>query len=158
MCPKLHVLALTAVLAVLAGCTPGASGGGGAAPVTATSQTVDINLTQYGSPTITTAAGPAAGYAPIPLTVAVGTTIHFVNTDGFAHTATSISSPSFPSTYPFTSNALNASGSSLSGSWSTGALNAGDASQTFIADRAGTYIFGCFFHYGAPMRGEIVVQ
>jgi plastocyanin len=95
----------------------------------------------------------------VMLTVPVGTTLRFVNTDGFAHTATKISgTTTFPGPYPFNGSALTQSGSALSGAWTTGALNAGSASQTFIADQAGTYIFGCFFHYEAPMRGVIVVQ
>ena len=30
--------------------------------------------------------------------------------------------------------------------------------RALTADLPGTYVFGCFFHYGAPMRGVIIVQ
>ncbi|HTV73890.1 MAG TPA: plastocyanin/azurin family copper-binding protein [Candidatus Acidoferrales bacterium] len=136
-----------------ASCTPGASGAGGA-PTTGAAKTIDVSLTAFAA--AQTSAG--AGYSPLMLTVPVGTTLRFVNTDGFAHTATKIGGTSFPGPYPFTSGALTQTGSALSGAWSTGALNAGAASQTFIADQPGTYIFGCFFHYEAPMRGVIIVQ
>ena len=51
-----------------------------------------------------------------------------------------------------------ARGTTLSGGFSSGALQPGSSSQTITADRAGTYLFGCFFHYGAPMRAAIVAQ
>jgi plastocyanin len=37
-------------------------------------------------------------------------------------------------------------------------MQAGSGSQTVAADKAGTYLYGCFYHYGAPMRGAIVAQ
>jgi plastocyanin len=46
----------------------------------------------------------------------------------------------------------------VSGGFSSGAMQAGSSSQSITVDRAGTYLFGCFFHYGAPMRGAIVAQ
>ncbi len=98
------------------------------------------------------------GYSPDVLTVAVGTHVQFVNTDSFAHTATSIAGSTFPAASPFDGSALTASGSALSAGWSSGTLQAGAASPVFTADQPGTYLFGCFFHYGHPMRGEIVVQ
>jgi plastocyanin len=138
-----------------AACTPGASGAGGVVAA-GTAQTVDVSLTAFAP--AATGAGTGAGYSPLTLTVPVGTNIRFLNTDGFAHTSTSISGTTFPSPYPFSAAALNQTGATLSGGWTSGALNAGSSSQILLADKPGTYIFGCFFHYEAPMRGVIVVH
>lgn len=141
-------------LILLTACTNGgqatpAAGGGG--------QVVDVNLTLDGSSQ--TSAGTAGGYAPAATNVAVGTTLRFVNTDGFAHTATLISgATTFPAGSPFTTAAQTQSGSTISQNWSSGTLAAGASSQTLLVDHAGTYLFGCFFHYGAPMRAVIVAQ
>lgn len=141
-------------LILLTACTNGgqatpAAGGGG--------QVVDVNLTLDGSSQ--TSAGTAGGYAPATTNVAVGTTLRFVNTDGFAHTATLISgATTFPAGSPFTTAAQTQSGSTISQNWSSGTLAAGASSQTLLVDHAGTYLFGCFFHYGAPMRAVIVAQ
>ncbi len=120
--------------------------------------TVDVDLTTHtagASP-----AGTAAGYAPLVTTLAVGQSIRFINSDGFAHTATSIAGnpASFPAAYPFTSAALTSTGATLSGGFSSGNLQAGASSQVLLADKPGTYVFGCFYHYGAPMRAVIVVH
>lgn len=132
--------------AVLAGCTPGAASmpqqGGGAA------LTVDVNLTQH-----------ADGYAPDTITVPAGSSIRFFNSDSFAHTATLIpGATSFPAGSPFSASAQTQSGTAVSSPWSTGSLAAGTGSQTIRIDKPGTYLFGCFYHYGAPMRGTIVAQ
>jgi len=50
------------------------------------------------------------------------------------------------------------SGATLSGGWSSGTLGAGSGSQILLADKPGTYLYGCFFHYTAPMHGAILVQ
>ncbi len=142
---------------LLAACTPGgvATSGGGGNP---TSAVIDINLTNSVPAEIPQ--GNAGAYMPLVTRIAVGSTIRFTNTDGFTHTATLIpgNPGTFPSAYPFTSAALTQVGSKLSEGWSSGALPAGSSSQTLTADVAGTYVFGCFFHYGAPMRGAIIVQ
>ncbi len=146
------------VAVALAACTPGGAaisgGGGGGANVT----TIDVNLTL--NQPVNTQYGRSGGMAPPITTVAVGSMIRFTNTDGFAHTATLL--PGSPSTFPATSplgiSATTQSGTSLSGGFSSGAMQAGTASQLINVDRAGTYLFGCFFHYGAPMRGAIVAQ
>lgn len=137
-------------LLLLVSCTPGAvtplssSIGGGGASVT----TIDVNLTQH-----------VDGYAPDVTTVPVGSFIRFTNSDGFAHTATAIpGATSFPAGSPFSAAALTQSGTSISGAWTSGSLSAGASSQTILVDRAGTYLFGCFYHYGSPMRGTIVAQ
>jgi plastocyanin len=132
---------------LLAACTPGAvapstsSGGSGVT-------TIDVSLTAH-----------IDGYLPDVTTVPVGSSIRFKNSDGFAHTATAIpGASSFPAGSPFTASALTQSGTAISGAWSSGSLAAGDSSQTILVDRAGTYLFGCFYHYGSPMRGTIVAQ
>jgi len=139
------------------GCTPGSSGGAvtGGSP-SGNAITIDINLTSDGGGS--TSAGRANGYRPFDATIAVGTAVRFQNTDGFAHTASSISGATFPTAYPFTSAALQASGKTLSGGFSTGSLPAGTTSETLLADTAGTYIFGCFYHYGSPMRAALEVR
>lgn len=151
-------LALAALL--LAACTPGGvmGSGGGGAPSGAQVTTVTVNLTLHSSPT-QLPQGSAAGYAPAQTTVAVGSFVQFVNTDGFAHTVTAIPGAStFPGSSPFSVSAQQQSGSAVSSSWSSGTLQAGQSSQLIAIDKPGTYLFGCFFHYGAPMRGVIVAQ
>jgi plastocyanin len=144
----------------LAACTPGGlpTSGGGSGGGGPTSVTIDVNLTN--DPVGQTPAGQGGGFAPLVKPVTVGASIRFVNTDGFNHTSTSIPGfpPMFPSKYPFDKSALNQSGHTLSGGWSSGTLAAGSSSQPLTADKAGTFVFGCFIHYGAPMRGMIVVH
>ncbi len=84
--------------------------------------------------------------------------LRFVNRDSFAHTATSVGGPAFPAAAPFAASALSASGDRLSTGWSSGTLAAGAASPVLLADAPGTYLYGCFFHYGAPMRAAVVVR
>lgn len=155
-----------AALAIaLAACTPNGigapgSGGGGGGGVM---HEVDINLTVYGNAT-GTPYGQAAGFKPLILNVSVGDTIVFKNADSFAHTATMIppgkttNETAFPAQYPFSGSALSQSGSLLSAGWSSGEIQAGSTSQTITVDKAGTYLFGCAIHYGAPMRAAIVAQ
>ena len=149
-------LALTVLAAGLAACTPGAFGvaSGGGAPAGA-SITIDVDLTL--DPDGPTPAGAGGGYKPLVNSVAVGTLVRFTNSDGFNHTATSISGTTFPSAYPFSGAALTQSGSTLSGGFSSGNLTPGSTSQALLADKAGTYIFGCFYHYGHPMRAVVLV-
>jgi plastocyanin len=125
--------------------------------------TVDLNLTVYQQVT-NTPYGQSIAIKPPVLDVAVGDSIVFKNADGFNHTATSVpvadtnNETQFPSKYPFQSSALSQTGATLSGGWSSGALQAGATSQTVTADKAGTYLYGCFYHYSANMRGAIVAQ
>jgi len=140
----------------LAGCTPGAppAGNGSAA---AAAVTIDVSLTA--SVVAATAYGSSGGYMPAVTNVALGQTVRFVNVDSFAHTATSLGDLlSFPQASPFDASALRASGTALSGRWTSGALAAGNASPPLLADRPGIYLYGCFFHYPAPMRAAIVVR
>ena len=143
------------LISVLAGCTPGAPSAGTGSAAAATT-TIDVSLTS--SSVASTAYGSAGGFAPVVTTVALGSSVRFVNVDSFSHTSTSLGSATFPSSSPFGGSALNLSGNTLSGGWSSGTLGAGTASQPLLADKAGTYLYGCFFHYSAPMRGAIIVK
>ena len=146
----------TPALLLLAACTAGgiptSSGGSGGV-------TIDINLTL--SKPVQTPYGLSGGFTPAITTIPVGSQFHFTNTDSFAHTGSYLGSQytQFPAGSPLGSPALHQSGTTLSdGMWTSGVLQAGTSSQTITADRAGTYLFGCFFHYGAPMRGAIIAQ
>ena len=144
-----RVLLLCAALFITA-CTPGGVYGSGSSNTPSTPQVtkIDVNLTLDKN-----------GYAPVPAQVAVGSFVQFVNSDGFAHTATAIpGATGFPASSPFSVSAQQQSGSTISGSWSSGTLQAGQSSQLISVDAPGTYYFGCFFHYGAPMRDTIVAQ
>ncbi len=139
---------------LLAACTAGgissSSGGGGGV-------TIQVSLTQFAQQP--TPYGTSLGYSPAVTTIAVGSQIHFVNVDSFAHTATVIQgATSFPNGFQFPASALQQKGTTLSSNWTSGALQASGSSQTITADRAGTYLFGCFFHYGGGMRAAIVAQ
>jgi plastocyanin len=148
------------VAAAIAACTPnGLTSASSAAPPPSTSvnHVVDVNLTL--NQPVKTPYGESGGMNPPVTTAHVGDTITFTNSDGFAHTATSIpNAQKFPSSSPFGIKALNQSGTTVSGGWSSGAMNAGSSSQTIKVDKKGVYLFGCFFHYGAPMRGAILVE
>ena len=142
-----------AVVVALSGCTAGAPApppDGGSSATT----TIDVNLTSHSS--TASAYGTLAGYAPPVMNVAVGSTVRFVNSDSFAHTATRSPGSTFPAGSPFSAGTQNQSGTRISQGWSSGTLPAGAASQTILVDTAGTYLYGCFFHYGSPMRGAIV--
>ncbi|HYZ17458.1 MAG TPA: hypothetical protein VE591_13700 [Candidatus Acidoferrum sp.] len=137
------------------GCTPGAppSGGGGAVATT----TIDVSLTSFAA--VATAFGEGGGFSPSITTVALGSTVVFVNQDSFAHTSTSLGgATSFPANSNFPSSALSQSGTRLSTGWTSGNLAPGAFSQPLLADVPGTYLYGCFYHYPAPMRGAIVVH
>jgi len=143
------------LISALVGCTPGAppAGGGSAAAGTLT---IDVSLTS--SSVAASAYGSTGGFTPAVTTVALGSSVRFVNIDSFSHTSTSLTGAAFPAASPFGSSALNLSGNTLSGGWTSGTLGAGTASQPLLADQTGTYLYGCFFHYSAPMRGAIVVK
>jgi plastocyanin len=151
-------IAVTLSLALVA-CTPNgitaSSGGGGTG--SGKTVTIDVNLTL--NLPVQTPYGQSGGMKPPVTMVSVGDSIVFNNSDGFAHTATSIpKATKFPAGSPFNQGATTQSGSTLSGGWTSGAMQAGSSSQRVLADKAGTYLFGCYFHYGAPMRGAIVAQ
>ena len=141
---------LLGVALLCAACTPGAFGiasTGSVAGITGQIVTVDVDLTK-----------DPDGYKPQDTILSVGDGIRFHNSDGFSHTATSIAGDTFPTAYPFTSASLIQKSSKLSSGFSSGNLTAGSLSQTLLADEPGTYLFGCFYHYGTPMRATIDVQ
>jgi plastocyanin len=145
---------LVLTIVAVAGCTPGAPPAGGTGTAAAT--VIDVSLTS--STVVATPYGTSGGYAPPVTTVSVGSSVQFVNRDTFAHTATSLGTSAFPSDPGFPASALSPSGTRLSAGWSSGTLAAGAVSPVLTADLPGTYLYGCFFHYGAPMRGAIVVR
>lgn len=147
----MRALAL-AMLAALAACTPGGMFSGGGSGGGGNVTTIDVNLTLHQN-----------GFSPDTVNVPVGSSIRFNNSDGFAHTATLIpGATTFPSGRPWdasvTSQIPNSGPALLSQPWSSGALQAGSSSQVITVDTPGTYLYGCYFHYGAPMRGTIVAQ
>lgn len=148
----LFAIALSASPLAYVGCTPGSfARDGGIAPSSGPPLsrvvTIDVNLTS-----------DPDGYAPQIATLAIGDGVRFHNSDGFAHTATSIAGSAFPTAYPFDASALDVRGSPLSQGFSSGSLASAAVSRTFVADRAGRYLFGCFYHYGSPMRATIEVR
>ncbi|MDQ6824437.1 MAG: hypothetical protein M3007_03115 [Candidatus Eremiobacteraeota bacterium] len=149
MAYKLGGVAVVALCAVLIGAAPQANG----VPI------VTLSLAHY--PRITRlAAGESVGIAPGQLRVHVGARIVFVNGDvARHHTATAIvNAGSFSGDPRWTDTALNASGNINGGQWSTGDLAPGARSAPLLAAKPGTYLYGCFFHYSAGMRAEIVVE
>jgi plastocyanin len=144
-------------LAVLSACTQGGIATSTGSNASGTTHIVDVNLTL--NQPVSTTFGQSGGMKPPILHVAVGDSIIFMNSDGFAHTASSVGTGtqfpvSGPGLWAETQHATTLS----TPQWTSGVMQAGASSQTIIADKAGTYFFGCFFHYGAPMRGVIIAQ
>ena len=149
----LALLAVVFLTACTAGGVSGSTGGG-----VSVMQVTKINVSLAAFPLSTTPAGGALGFSPAVTTIAVGTGVQFVNVDNTSHTATSFSGTTFPGPSPLGISATTASGTSVSGGFSSGTMQAGQSSQIFLVDRAGTYLYGCFFHYSGNMRGMIVAQ
>lgn len=78
-------------------------------------------------------------FVPDTLTVKVGTTVTWVNQDGYIHTVTSGTSPS-----------------DRSGLFDSGNLNGGET-FSFTFDKAGTYDYFCIPHFSLGMIGKIMV-
>jgi len=146
------------LLVVLAACTPGAPSAGSANAAASTTSLTTIPVSLTTSTVVATAYGSSGGFTPAVLTIPLGSTIRFANIDSFAHTSSSFDGATFPAGSPLGGSALNTSGDRLSTGWTSGNLAAGASSQLLLADKAGTYLYGCFYHYGAPMRGAIIVQ
>jgi plastocyanin len=93
----------------------------------------------------TAASGPAQ-----VIRVAVGSQLVFVNDDpsGVAHTASGFGSGGFPASFDNGSRFTRA-GAAVDGgtTWSTGSLSSGQSSQVLTVPAAGTYYFGCGYHY-----------
>lgn len=150
-----RLAAYVAALA-LAACTPGGVATNGSSSTGAGVTIVKVSLAAF--PPSQTPAGLSGAFSPATTTLGVGSTLQFVNIDNAQHTATAIpGATSFPAGSPFDASAAgNPTGTILSSAWTSGTLQPGAASQVITVDKPGTYLFGCFFHYGAPMRGEIV--
>jgi len=119
---------------------------------------VSLSLSKYGT-VQTIDAGKSAGVRPEVVRLHVGDSVVFVNDDTDHHTATAlVGSTSFIDDPRWTDDALHATGAIGSGFWSTGDLAPGQRSAPLVAKKAGTFLYGCFFDYGAGMRGEIVVS
>jgi plastocyanin len=149
-------IAALAALTVLTACTGSAPPAGGTAAAPSGATAIDVSLS--GLTVVATPYGPSGGFTPALTTVALGASVRFVNVDNTAHTATSLGTSAFPADPHFAASALSASGDRLSTGWSSGTLAPGAASPPLLADATGTYLYGCFFHYGAPMRAAIVVR
>jgi len=92
------------------------------------------------------------GYTPARVEVHVGDHIVFTNVDDEIHTATLRSHENFPP------NAIKAAGHNLSDAWSTGNIKPNGESAPFLADKPGTYTYGCVHHVDEGQRGVIVVE
>lgn len=140
-------------------CTPGGAMPSNSAGITPQHIVdVDINLAAFGL--VQLPAGTARGYSPETVSVRVGDGVRFVNTDNTQHTASFVAGTTFPSSSPLQFAATSPSGGTgiSSPDWSSGSLAPGTTSQTFVVDKPGVYLYGCFYHYSGGMRGQIVAQ
>ncbi len=92
------------------------------------------------------------GYTPAQVEVHVGDHIVFTNIDDEVHTATLRLADGFPAT------AMKASGHNISDAWSTGDVKPSGESPPILADKPGTYMYGCVHHIGDGQLGSIVVD
>lgn len=119
---------------------------------------VSLSLSRYAS-VVKIDAGSTVGVRPGLVHAHVGDRIVFVNDDADHHTATALlGAATFVDDPRWTDDALHQTGAIGAGFWSTGDLAPGQRSAPIAVRKAGTYLFGCFFDYGAGMRGEIVVE
>ncbi len=119
-----RLFVFVALLAVGAGCKTDSSNPYGSSPTGPSTSTTQPNTV--------TMAGMA--FSPATITVAVGTTVTWKNTDGIAHTSTSDS-----------------------GVWDTGNMPAG-SSQTTTFNTAGTFAYHCTYHASMGMKGTVIVK
>jgi plastocyanin len=136
--------ALLVAAIVLAGC---ASTGNSAN--TATAETTMAVMTTAAAGETTAADTSAANssqvicknnkFDPSTLTVKAGTTVTWVNKDGYVHTVTSGTSPN-----------------DRSGLFDSGNINSG-GTFSFKFDKAGTYDYFCIPHFSLGMIGKIIV-
>jgi plastocyanin len=119
---------------------------------------ISLSLTRH-SKIVHVSAGDSVGIAPAALTVHVGDAIVFVNDDASEHhTATGLPVASRFSEPRWTDAVLKPIGSIGADLWSTGDLAPGAHSAPMVASKPGLYLYGCFFHYSAGMRGAIIVE
>ena len=151
--------AYAATMLAVCACTPGGVTPSGLAGIPVRNVvTVDVNLAKNGL--AQTPAGPALGFAPEVTTLSVGDGVRFVNSDNAAHTASSVPGSVFPPSSPLQFDVTMPSSDTRmsSGTWTSGTLQPGTSSEIFVADQAGVYLYGCFYHYSASMRGAIVAR
>jgi len=91
------------------------------------------------------------GYTPAQAKVHVGDHVVFLNIDDEPHTATLRLAEGFPAT------ATKSKGHMLSQAWSTGDIKADGQSAPLLADKVGTYAYGCAHHFSDGQRGTIIV-
>lgn len=143
--------------ALCTGCTPGAPAAPTGTSHLATAMTIETSLLNY--PGMSSPFGMVGGFSPALAVVARGTVVQFHNQDGFNHTASSVAGTSFPAKSPIPSADLKQAGTDIAQpGWTTGLLTGGSFSVSFTTSSAGTFLFGCFYHYDEGMRGVIVVQ
>jgi manganese oxidase len=122
----LLVMALLIIALPLAGCAGSVSTAGTTAKETTTANSNQVICKNN-------------KFVPDTLTVKVGTTVTWVNQDGYVHTVTSGTSPS-----------------DRSGLFDSGNLNGGET-FSFTFDKAGTYDYFCIPHFSLGMIGKIIV-
>jgi len=145
------------IVALCAGCTPGAPAAPTSSSQLASAMTIETSLLNY--PSMPTQFGMVGHFSPALAVVARGTIIQFHNQDGFNHTATSVAGAVFPAKSPIGFSALTQSGKGIAqAGWSTGLLTGGAFSTSFTTSATGTFLYGCFYHYPEGMRGVIIVQ
>ncbi len=91
------------------------------------------------------------GYTPAQATIHVGDHVVFLNIDDELHTATLRLAGGFAAT------AIKPTGHMLSQAWSTGDIKADGESTPLLADKIGTYTYGCIHHFSDGQRGTIIV-
>ena len=121
---------------------------------------VGFNHTQTTDPTFGAVAfySPNSGSAAV-VRVAANSQVVFLNDgSGAPHTASGLGSGGFPSSFDNSSGAT-ASGTTINSgtTWSTGTLNPGQQSSAFSVP-AGTYYFGCFYHYDSSQMRDVIVS
>jgi len=143
----LIIAALLVTALMLAGCA-----GTGNSANTATAETTMAEMTTTAVPAETSAKAAETNAAnsnqvicknnkfiPDTLTVKVGTTVTWVNQDGYVHTVTSGASPS-----------------DRTGLFDSGNINGGET-FSFTFDKAGAYDYFCIPHFSLGMIGKITV-
>jgi plastocyanin len=144
-------LAAAIAAALMLGVEPGAQAAN--APVVVT-----LSLDHYAKLTHLEA-GDSIGVAPAVVHVHIGDTIVFVNGDQQAHhTATGLSGATRFGEPRWTDAVLKPFGTIGAQPWSSGELAPGASSAPMVASSPGAFLYGCFFHYSAGMRGEIIVE
>ena len=147
--------ARTALAALAAGSALVCAAGAHAA---STPVAVNLSLTHYAKVTHLNA-GDSVGINPPIVHVHVGDAIVFVNGDADAHhTATGLTNETHFGEPRWTQAVLKQFGGIGAQAWSSGDLAPGASSAPMVASTAGTFLYGCFFHYSTGMRGEIIVE